>query len=133
MSRAYQAETRGVLVRVRPQYLPLQSDPEASRYAWAYTVELENRGTETVQLVSRHWIITDAQNRSEHVKGAGVVGEQPILGPGEAFRYTSGCPLTTPSGAMRGTYRMVTDAGEEFDAEIPEFYLRLPEAERRLN
>jgi ApaG protein len=133
MSRAYQATTRGVLVRVTPQYLPQQSDPDASRYAWAYTVDLENHGGETVQLVSRHGIIADAQNRVEHVDGAGVVGEQPILGPGEAFRYTSGCPLATPSGAMRGTYRMVTDAGEEFDAEIPEFYLRLPEDERRLN
>lgn len=133
MSGAYEATTRGVLVRVAPQYLPQQSDPAASRYAWAYTVEVENRGRETVQLISRHWIITDALNRVEHIKGAGVVGEQPILGPGDAFRYTSGCPLATPSGAMRGTYRMVTDAGDEFDAEIPEFSLHLPDAERRMN
>jgi ApaG protein len=133
MAGAYQATTRGVLVRVKPTYLPDQSDPEKGQFTWAYTVEIENRGAEPVQLISRHWVITDARNRVEEVEGPGVVGEQPSLAPGESFRYTSGCPLTTPSGAMRGAYQMVTGAGEMFDAEIPEFSLHLPEATRRMN
>ncbi len=129
----YEATTRGVVVRVAPAFLPDQSDPERSRFTWAYAVEIENHGEETVRLISRHWLITDALNRVEEVKGPGVVGEQPTLEPGEAFRYTSGCPLATPSGAMRGSYQMVTAAGETFDARIPEFSLHLPDATRRMN
>jgi ApaG protein len=124
----YQAVTRNILVRVAPSFLASDSDPENGRFVWAYTVEIENHGEETVQLISRHWIITDAMNRTEEVTGEGVVGEQPVLGPREAFRYSSGCPLKTPSGAMRGSYRMMTDAGEPFDIEIPEFSLHLPGA-----
>ena len=133
MARAYEATTRGVRVRVTPTWLPAQSEPDRGQYVWAYTVEIENRGAETVRLVSRHWVITDAMNRVEEVRGPGVVGEQPTLAPGESFRYTSGCPLPTPSGAMRGAYQMVTPSGEGFDAEIPEFSLHLPEATRRMN
>jgi ApaG protein len=129
----YEARTRDVLVRVTPTYVPEQSDPDRSRFTWAYTVEIENHGEETLQLVSRHWIITDGLNRTEEVKAAGVVGEQPTLKPREAFRYTSGCPLPTPSGAMRGAYQMMTEAGETFDAEIPEFSLHMPDATRRMN
>lgn len=129
----YEARTRDILVRVAPAYLPEQSRPEEGRWLWAYVVEIENHGTETVTLVSRHWIITDALNRVEEVKGPGVVGEQPELGPREAFRYNSGCPLATPSGSMRGTYQMVTGAGEGFDVEIPEFSLHLPGSTRRVN
>lgn len=124
----YQAVTRSIVVRVAPTFLAEDSDPDNRRYVWAYTVEIENHGEETVQLVSRHWIITDALNRVEEVEGEGVVGEQPTLSPREAFRYSSGCPLQTPSGAMRGSYRMVTDAGEAFDVAIPEFSLHLPGA-----
>lgn len=129
----YEARTGDIRVTVKPSYLPDQSDPSVARYVWAYEIEVQNLGTLTVQLVSRHWIITDARGRVEEVKGAGVVGEQPILEPGEAFRYTSGCPLTTPSGAMRGTYRMVNDQGQAFDVEIPAFSLDLPDAKRVLN
>ncbi|MGH6986506.1 MAG: Co2+/Mg2+ efflux protein ApaG [Caulobacteraceae bacterium] len=129
----YEATTRGLTVRVRSSFLSDQSDPERSRFAWAYTVEIENRGKQTVQILSRHWVITDAANRIEEVRGPGVVGEQPILGPGEAFRYTSGCPLMTSSGAMRGEYQAVTASGETFDIEIPAFSLHLPQARRSLN
>ena len=129
----YEAKTRDVLVRVTPIYVPEQSDPDRARFTWTYTVEIENHGPETLQLVSRHWIITDGLNRTEEVKGPGVVGEQPTLKPREAFRYTSGCPLTTPSGAMRGAYQMMTEGGETFDAAIPEFSLHMPDATRRMN
>ena len=129
----YMALTRGVKVEVTPRFLPEQSDPARARYAWAYTVRIENVGALALQLVSRRWIITDALNRVEEIEGPGVVGEQPTLAPGEAFEYTSGCPLSTPSGMMRGAYRMLTASGESFDAEIPEFSLHLPEAARRLN
>ena len=133
MAGAYEATTLGVLVRVTPTFLSAQSQPDEGQYIWAYTVEIENRGAETVRLVSRHWVITDAMNRVEEVRGPGVVGEQPTLAPGESFQYTSGCPLPTPSGAMRGAYQMITKSGETFDAEIPEFSLHLPEATRRMN
>jgi ApaG protein len=133
MTSAYEATTRDILVRVTPAYLPAQSDPGRSQFTWSYTVEIENRGKATVTLISRHWIITDAMNRVEHVKGMGVVGETPTLEPGEAFRYASGCPLTTPSGGMRGTYQMITDTGETFDIDIPEFSLHMPDATRRMN
>jgi len=132
-NEAYEATTHGVLVRVTPSFLAEHSDPQLGRFAWSYTVEIENHGHETVQLVSRHWIITDAMNRVEEVKGPGVVGEQPILGPREAFRYTSGCPLATPSGAMRGSYRMRGPDGHMFDVAIPEFSLHLPLATRSMN
>lgn len=122
-----------MVVRVICSYLPGQSDPAQGRWVWSYTVEIENHGDETVQLVSRRWTITDALGRSQEVKGAGVVGEQPTLQPGEAYRYTSGCPLPTPSGAMAGAYQMVTDAGRLFEAEIPAFSLDLPGARKALN
>jgi ApaG protein len=133
MSGAYEAVTRGVLVRVEPTYLADRSDPAAGQYAWAYTVDIENHGAETVQLLSRRWVITDATNRIEEVVGPGVVGEQPLLRPGDAFHYTSACPLKTPSGAMEGTYRMETEGGELFDAVIPAFSLHLPDATSRMN
>lgn len=129
----YEARTRDILVRVAAAFSPERSDPEEGDFFWIYTVEIENHGKETVQLISRRWIITDAMNRMEEVSGPGVVGEQPELGPGEAFRYSSGCPLKTPSGAMRGSYHMVTSEGEAFDAAIPEFSLHLPGAGRVVN
>jgi ApaG protein len=130
---AYVATTRGVRVVVAPRFLPEESKPDQGRFFWAYVVRIENVGEETVRLVSRHWVITDARNRTEEVRGPGVVGETPVLTPGESFEYTSGCPLETASGAMHGSYGMVTEAGETFDAVIPAFSLHLPEATRRLN
>jgi ApaG protein len=130
---AYVAMTRGVRVAVTPRYMPDQSDPGRGRHFWAYDVRIENLGVETVKLISRYWRITDGLNRVEEVRGPGVVGEQPLLGPGERFDYTSGCPLETATGAMQGAYQMVTNAGEAFDAAIPPFSLHLPGAARRLN
>lgn len=132
-SPVYEARTRDILVRVMPTYLPEESNPSGGRWIWSYKIEIENHGTETVTLLSRHWIITDALNRVEEVKGPGVVGEQPTLGPREAFRYESGCPLKTSSGAMRGSFHMVTADDEHFEVEIPEFSLHLPGAMRRIN
>ncbi|MDH4384707.1 MAG: Co2+/Mg2+ efflux protein ApaG [Caulobacter sp.] len=132
-SPVYEARTRDVVVRVKANYEPGQSDPAENRYFWNYTVEIENHGQETVQLVSRRWVITDARNHSEVVSGRGVVGEQPTLRGREAFRYVSGCPLETSSGAMSGVYQMVTDGGEAFEAEIPQFSLHLPGASKKLN
>ena len=129
----YEAQTRGVKVRVAPVYLSDRSDPESQLFVWAYKVEIENEGDQAVQLVDRHWIITDALGRVEEVRGPGVVGEQPRLEPGEVYNYTSGCPLTTPSGVMVGSYGMVADDGERFEATIPAFSLHLPGAERSLN
>ena len=124
---AYVAETRGIRVEVRPLFLEDQSSPTEGRFVWAYRVHIENRGRETVQLLRRTWRITDAHGRVQHVHGAGVVGEQPILEPGEAFEYTSGTPLDTPSGFMAGQYHFVaTASGEPFDAEIPLFSLDSP-------
>jgi ApaG protein len=118
---------------VATSYLPARSDPLENRHVWAYVVEIENHGTETVQLVSRRWVITDALNRVEEVNGPGVVGEQPLFKPRDAFRYSSGCPLNATSGIMRGTYQMVTDDGESFGVTVPEFSLDLPGARRVLN
>ena len=129
----YTAVTRDIQITVMPQYLPEQSDPEDARYMWAYTIEVANHGRRTVQLVARHWVITDATGRVETVSGLGVVGEQPVLNPGETFRYTSGCPLSTSSGVMEGHYRMVDDDGAAFDVAIPAFSLDTPQTRRVLN
>ena len=129
----YEARTHDIVVRVVATFLPEQSDPEESQFFFAYTVEIENHGRETVQLVSRHWIITDSLNRVDEIKGPGVVGEQPELKPSEAFRYTSGHPLKTTSGSMRGRYHMVTGSGVGLDVDIPEFSLHLPGAGRVVN
>ena len=129
----YQAETRGVRVKVTPSFLPERSDSNGARFVWAYCVELENGGAETVHLVDRRWIITDARGRVEQVQGPGVVGEQPVLKPGDSYEYASGCPLPTDSGAMVGHCGMVTAAGERFNAAIPAFSLHIPGAERVVN
>ena len=113
-------------VTVSPRFLAEQSDPENERYLFAYTIRIVNSGDTTAQLVSRHWIITDANQHVEEVRGPGVVGEQPRLAPGEAFEYTSGCPLPTPFGSMRGSYQCVADDGTSFDLPIPEFLLSVP-------
>ena len=128
----YTAVTQGIQVTVLPEFQLGRSDPDEGRYFWAYTIEIANLGDQIVQLVSRHWIITDANGRVEEVKGAGVVGERPVLNPGESFRYTSGCPLATPSGIMVGSYRMVDQAGQAFDVAIPAFSLDSPQ-QRSLN
>lgn len=129
----YQAETLGIIVRVSPVYLPDQSEPDLGRWVWAYHVEIENAGLVTVQLLRRRWIITDGLGREEIVEGPGVVGEQPVLAPGQMHAYTSGCPLPTPSGVMEGHYAMVTETGVAFEAQIPAFSLDLPREKRVLN
>ena len=129
----YKAVTRDIQVTVMPAFLSDQSDPGEDRYVWSYTIEIANLGAATVQLMTRHWIITDANGQREDVRGPGVVGEQPILRPGEVFRYTSGSPLTTPSGIMVGTYRMVDENGRAFDVDIPAFSLDSPLSRPTLN
>ena len=129
----YTAMSHDIEVRVEPSYLADRSEPENDRYFWAYAVEIANRKDVAVQLISRHWIITDGKGRREEVKGAGVVGEQPTLAPGAVFRYVSGCPLTTSSGIMAGSYRMVDEAGEGFDVTIPAFSLDCPSSPVTLN
>jgi ApaG protein len=129
----YRAVTRNIEVSVTPEYLPERSAPDRGEYFWAYTIEITNRGAETVQLRTRHWRITDAFGRRQEVRGAGVVGKQPVLKPGDSFEYTSGVPLPTPSGFMTGTYGMVSAAGEPFDIEIPTFSLDSPEGRRTIN
>lgn len=134
MADEYSATTRGITVTVRSFYLDDQSDPDEGRYIWAYKVRIENRGREAVQLLRRTWHITDTRGRTQHVHGAGVIGEQPVLEPGEAFEYTSGTPLETPSGFMKGLYHMVVPtSGEAFDAAIPAFSLDSPHAPRRVH
>lgn len=129
----YTATTRAIRVTVRPQYMPDQSDPGKSQYVFAYQVRIENQGDVAVQLRSRHWKITDGLGRQQEVKGPGVVGKTPLLRPGEMFEYTSGTPLSTPSGFMSGTYQMVSESGEKFDIEIPTFSLDTPASQRQLN
>lgn len=129
----YSRVTQDIQVTVLTEFVPERSDADEATYFWAYTVEISNQGGETVQLTARHWRITDGNGRLEEVRGPGVVGEQPVLKPGESFRYTSGCPLSTPSGIMTGTYKMVTDKGNAFDVEIPVFSLDSPYASRVLN
>ena len=115
-----------ISVSVNTTYLAEQSDPSADRYVFAYTITIANSGTVAAQLISRHWIITDAENVTQEVKGLGVVGEQPLLRPGESFEYTSGTAMATPVGTMRGTYQMVAEDGNKFEAEIPQFTLSMP-------
>jgi ApaG protein len=119
----YMANTREIAVGVEPTYLETRSSPDSSQYTWAYRVIIENQGRETVQLLSRHWMITNARGELTEVKGPGVVGEQLVLKPGESFEYTSGAPLNTPSGVMGGAYQMESENGERFDIEIPTFSL----------
>jgi ApaG protein len=121
-----QALTNGILVSVESEYLPDRSAPGARRYAFAYTVQISNQGPETAQLRTRHWIITDAVGEVQEVRGEGVVGAQPILGPGESFEYTSWCVIGTPTGSMRGSYQMVDSRGHAFEAEIASFRLGMP-------
>jgi len=113
-------------VQVETAYVSEHSEPDEDRFVFAYTITLVNRGSVTAQLISRHWFITDADNRTEEVEGEGVVGEQPVLKPGEGFRYTSGAVIETPVGTMHGTYQMVAEDGRMFDATIPRFILSAP-------
>ena len=134
MTDGYTATTRSIRVTVRSFYLADQSRPDEGTYVWAYRIRIENFSRETVQLLRRTWLITDARGRTQRVQGAGVVGQQPVLEPGEAFEYTSGTPLETPSGFMTGTYHMVTtDSGEAFDVTIPAFSLDSPDADTRVH
>ena len=120
------AETRGITVRVSVSYLPEQSEPARGRWFWAYHVRIENDGAEAVQLLTRHWIITDGRGARHTVEGEGVVGEQPLIEPGQAFDYVSGCPLATPTGAMQGSYTVLDAAGARSDVAIPRFALLAP-------
>lgn len=129
----YRAVTRDIEVTVAPRYLPDRSAPNTGYFFWSYTVTILNRGRETVQLKSRYWKITDGNGRLQEVRGAGVVGEQPVLRPGDTYKYTSGVPLPTPSGFMNGNYVMMTEDGEALDVEIPLFSLDFPEQNRILN
>lgn len=122
----YESTTRDIKVVVHPQYLVEQSKPQDSYFVWSYTVLIENVGDETVKLRTRYWQITDAAGRVQEVRGEGVIGEQPVIKPGESFKYTSGAPLATPSGFMRGSYQMETDKGQPFEVEIPAFSLDQP-------
>lgn len=130
----FEQETAGVMVRVAPRFLPEESAPEQSRYVWAYTIEIENRGAEPVQLLSRFWRITDENGLTQEVRGPGVVGEQPIIEPGGSFRYTSAAPLATPSGMMLGAYSMQRlGDGTGFDIAVPAFALDSPHQSKRAN
>src|SRR5690606_4011440 len=120
---AYSAETEGVVVRVRPSYLAGQSEPEDGRWVWAYQVEIVNLTGGPVQLVARRWTITDAFGRVEEVRGPGIVGEQPLIEPGDSYAYASGCPLATPSGSMVGAYFMKDAEGRMFEVAVPAFLL----------
>ena len=129
----YVTVTRDIEVRVVPRFLPERSSPEQGHFFWAYTIAITNKGTQTVQLKTRHWRITDALGRVQEVRGPGVVGEQPRLAPGESFEYTSGVPLPTSSGFMVGSYNMISDTGEHFDIAIPAFSLDTPETKQTIN
>jgi ApaG protein len=130
----YEAETSGVVVRAEPAFLDRESDPEEGRFVWAYSIEIENRRAEPVRLMHRYWRITDSQGLTQEVRGPGVVGKQPTIAPGAAFRYTSACPLATPSGLMLGVYEMINlGDGESFQVEIPAFALDSPFASKLAN
>jgi ApaG protein len=123
---AFVAETDGVIVRVHPRFLDEESSPQNDRYIWAYTVVIENHGRKTLQLMTRHWRITDCEGRTQEVEGVGVVGQTPVLRPGERFEYTSGAPLAAPSGVMQGSYQLEDDLGGVVVARIPLFALDSP-------
>jgi ApaG protein len=129
----YERTTHSIRVSVKPSYLEDQSDPPDSRYVWSYAVTIENKGGETVQLLSRYWHITDAHGRVQEVRGPGVVGEQPVLEPGQVFEYASGCPLQTASGAMVGSYQFRSASGQDFEADIPMFLLESPYERRQIH
>jgi ApaG protein len=129
----YRTVTRNIEVTVTPKFLTDRSSPENGYYFWSYKIKITNRGPETVQLKTRHWRITDANGKQQEVRGAGVVGEQPVLRPEQSFEYTSGVPLPTPSGFMAGTYGMVTEGGFNFSIDIPAFSLDNPAKSRTLN
>jgi len=118
--------TRDIVVRVSVSYLPEQSEPDRGRWFWAYHIRIENEGHQAVQLLTRHWIITDGRGSRHSVEGEGVVGEQPMIAPGASYDYVSGCPLATPTGSMQGSYRMIGADGMEFDVAIPKFSLLAP-------
>lgn len=122
----YAETTRGVTVRVSVSYLPEQSEPERGRWFWAYHIRVENGGDAAVQLLARHWVITDGRGARHSVEGEGVVGEQPVIEPGTAYDYVSGCPLSTPTGSMQGSYHMIGEDGSGFDVKIPRFPLLAP-------
>jgi ApaG protein len=129
----YRALTRKIEVTVTPRFLSDRSSPANNYFFWAYTIDITNLGAETVQLKTRHWRITDATGKLQEVRGPGVVGEEPVLKPGESYEYTSGVPLPTPSGFMVGSYGMITDKGEHFDIDVPAFSLDCSYAERTIN
>ena len=129
----YRAVTRQIEVTVEPNFLPERSSIEHRQYFWSYTIVITNSGKETVQLQTRHWIITDGTGHRHNIRGEGVVGEKPVLAPGERFEYTSGVPLPTASGIMTGRYQMVTESGERFEIEVPTFSLDSPDGKRTLN
>jgi ApaG protein len=129
----YRAVTRNIEVTVTPKFLADRSAPDKGQFFWAYTIGIANNGGETVQLKTRYWHITDAFGRVQEVRGAGVVGEEPVIAPGKSFEYTSGVPLQTPSGIMAGRYGMVSDTGERFEIEIPAFSLDSVHAPRTIN
>lgn len=129
----YQAETHGVRVTAAPRFMESESMPEQGRYFWAYSIEIENRSARTLRLMTRHWQITDGRGQVHEVRGEGVVGQQPVLRPGESFSYTSGCPLMTPDGSMSGSYAMVDEAGEIVDVDVPLFPLDSPYVKKVLH
>jgi ApaG protein len=129
----YRAVTHGIEVVVTPNYLESHSEPENNRFLWSYEITISNNSESTVQLEARYWQITDANGKIEEVRGPGVVGEQPILNPGDSFNYSSGCPLSTPSGIMRGSYQMRDESGLIFDVTIPAFSLDCPDFRRSIN
>lgn len=130
----YEQETLGLLVRVEPQFLPEESNPSEGRFVWAYTIEIENRSDAEVRLISRYWRITDAEGVTQEVRGEGVIGQQPLIPPGQSFRYTSAAPLGAPSGMMMGAYSMLRlDDGSSFDVTVPTFVLDSPHQTRLAN
>ena len=122
----YEHTSHHIRILVNPQFLENQSEPDNRKFVWAYTITLENLSDQTVKLLTRHWVITDGLGRTQEVKGQGVIGEQPTIRPGESFQYTSGCPLSTPSGMMKGSYGMINAQGQGLDVIIPAFSLDSP-------